>query len=371
MSVLGYAPEDLYTLGYLDLVFAEDRERWPRRSPRLRVDKAFTTDFTCRLIEHDGGIRWYQWTAIHDPFHDTVTGVGHDVAQRVHRSQQQNAQIRQLREREKDLVDELHSAQDAMRATDDLLMRMSHEVRTPLSSVIGFAGLLAENPNATLSEVDLTYLERIHRNGLHVLGLIEDVLDRGRAEALDDTSIEPVQIAAIVNEAVVQSEGAAAAKGLPVIVELPSHLPPVQAKQQALVQVLINLVGNAIKFSDHGSVLVRVHQNDAGRADRIDVVDHGPGIARMDQDAIFTAFWRGSSSEADRTGSGLGLSISRAMCREMGFELVVDSVEGSGSTFSILLDDDADPPVHTADCLARLSARRRTGERPPRRIRSG
>jgi len=229
---------------------------------------------------------------------------------------------------------------------------VSHEVRTPLSSVIGFASLLAENPDENLTDQNLVYLERIRRNGLHVLGLIEEVLDLSRIRSLDASDGEPIALDAVIDEAVAQAAGNAAAKDMAVLTDVPDDLPPVIAKRQALVQVLINLLGNAVKHSEIGPIVVGVHRNDAGVADRIDVVDNGPGIATADQDEIFTPFWRGDDVDDDGHSTGLGLAIARTLCREMGFELIVESAEGAGSTFSVLLDEKAERPTHPGGCPA-------------------
>jgi signal transduction histidine kinase len=117
-----------------------------------------------------------------------------------------------------------------------------------------------------------------------------------------------------------------------------------------LVQVLINLLGNAIKYSDDGPVVVGVHRNPAGTPDRLDVVDHGPGIAPGVRSEIFTPFWRGDDIDDALHGSGLGLAIAQTLCRDMGFDLVVASAEGRGSTFSVLLLEDAELPTHPGDC---------------------
>jgi PAS domain S-box-containing protein len=343
-SALGYDAEELFAHDFLEVIHEEDRERAVDEMLALQGDKAFTLDFTCRMRERDGGSRWYQWSAIYDPYTDTVSGVGHDVSHVLRRNQQLNQQVRSLRWREKELLDEVRDVRAAEQATSDAVVRMSHEVRTPLSSVIGFAGLLAENPEGNLTEQNLGSLERIRRNGLHVLGLIEDVLEANRTRAFDPDETGPVDLRAAVDEAVAQTAGIAEAKGVAVRVEGPADPAPIEAKHQALVRVLINLIGNALKYSDHEPVAVTLHEAPDGSVDRVDVVDRGPGIATVDHDDVFTPFWRSSDAEATSDGSGLGLPIARSLCREMGFELVFESAEDAGSTFSVLLAPDAEPP---------------------------
>ena len=144
-----------------------------------------------------------------------------------------------------------------------------------------------------------------------------------------------------------QSGGAAAINQIDLDHDVPDDLEPIEANARRLVQVLINLVGNAIKYAEAGRILVRVvAAPGTNRPERIDVVDEGPGIPAADYEAVFEPFRRGTESSDRGTGSGLGLTISRSMCLAMGFELLVDSVVGDGTTFSILLVDEASQPAH-------------------------
>ncbi|MEO7646989.1 MAG: ATP-binding protein [Gemmatimonadaceae bacterium] len=229
----------------------------------------------------------------------------------------------------------------ANRAKSDFLARMSHELRTPLNAVIGFANVLLRNKDGSFREKELTYLDRIQHSGVHLLGLINGLLDLAKIESgkleveLSETELRP-----LIEEIVSQFEIQAIAKGVGLTAVFPGHrLRPLITDRVKFSQVLLNLVGNALKFTSHGKVVVQVTASEDGIAKSVSVSDSGIGIPPGRVDAIFEAF-----EQADRTtaalygGTGLGLPISRALCEVMGYQLVVESVEGSGSAFTIVLN---------------------------------
>ena len=247
------------------------------------------------------------------------------------------------------LVRARDDAMEASRAKSEFLATMSHELRTPLNSVIGFANILLKNKAQTFSSKDIVYLDRILANGRNLLALINDVLDLSKIEASRlDLEIVPVDANALIEEVVSQFESQAEASQTRVTCVPDPRMREVRADRLRLKQVLTNLVGNAIKFTLGGRVEVRaVAEAGTGRPLRLDIVDSGIGIPRDKQALVFEAFRQADSSTARQFGgTGLGLAISRSLTREMTFDLVVDSVVGAGSTFSVLLAPDAAPPVH-------------------------
>lgn len=224
-------------------------------------------------------------------------------------------------------------AERASRAKSSFLTNMSHEVRTPLNSVIGFANVLLQNKRGNLTASELTYVQRIAENGMHLLKLINDVLDLSKVESSKiELVIEDVDVTALVEETVAQLDGRPRAEGVDLRAELCPAPVVVRADAHRLRQVLINLVSNAIKFTPAGSVTVRVSPS------RIDVVDTGVGIPHDRMSAIFETFEQADSTIGRRYGgTGLGLAISRSLCGLMGFDLIVESIENSGSTFSIVM----------------------------------
>jgi len=256
----------------------------------------------------------------------------------------------EIRER-KAKADQLREAKEAAEAANfaksQFLANMSHELRTPLNSVIGFANILGKNKKGNLGSKELYYLERILDNGKHLLGLINDVLDLSKIEAgRMEFEISEVTIQDLVPQVLAQFESLVKDRDLRLCVDIPEDLAPVRTDEGRLRQVLVNLIGNAVKFTESGSVTVRVVATGA-QAARLDVIDTGIGIPAGRVDAVFDSFTQAENgTDRKYEGTGLGLAISRTLCRELGHDLMADSVEGDGSTFSILLSGDAVPPQH-------------------------
>jgi len=217
---------------------------------------------------------------------------------------------------------------------------MSHELRTPLNSVIGFANVLHKNKTGGLTDKELNFVQRIVSNGRHLLALINEVLDLAKIEAgRMELSLETVDVPDLVRETASQIEGQVRDKPVELIVDADLDLEPIETDGHKLKQVLINLVGNAIKFTEHGSVTVSVEADETGRnPGSITVVDTGIGISPDRLGAIFEAFQQADSGTSRRFGgTGLGLTISRSMVKLLGGELVVTSEEGKGSRFMVQL----------------------------------
>ena len=230
-------------------------------------------------------------------------------------------------------------AESASHAKSDFLARMSHELRTPLNSVIGFSGVLLRNKAGNLMPQDRSYLERIQANGKHLLALINDVLDLSRIEA-GGLVLErvPVALDALIRETVASFEPQARDREITIRTEMPERLSEIKGDPMRLRQVLVNIIGNAVKFTERGTVVVRVEvEHDTGRPLRVDVTDTGPGIPENRREAVFRTFEQADTSTARRYGgTGLGLAISRSLCEMMGYKLELESEVGRGSTLSII-----------------------------------
>lgn len=243
----------------------------------------------------------------------------------------------------------MKEAEDANEAKSSFLANMSHELRTPLNSVIGFTNVLLRDRGKHLTQDEITYLERILANGEHLLDLINDVLDLSKIEAgRADMAFEPVDLGEFLPTVVAALEGEIEAQGVSFRFEIESGLEPIRCDRMRFTGVLNNLIANALRFAAHGTVVLRVVvAPGTGTPHRIDVIDSGIGISPQITERIFESFVQADESTSRRFGgTGLGLSIARALCRAMEFDLVVDSREGKGSTFSILLEPDAPPPTH-------------------------
>jgi PAS domain S-box-containing protein len=232
------------------------------------------------------------------------------------------------------------AAEGANRAKSDFLANMSHELRTPLNSVIGFTNVLLKNKAGNLRGQDLTYLNRVLENGKHLLDLINQVLDLAKIEAgRMDLDTAPVALDALVHETLGQLEAQVRDKDVELVADLPPRLAPLEGDAGKLKQVLINLVGNAIKFTERGSVTVRVLA-DPGTARPLclEVADTGIGIPPDKLDGIFEAFQQAEGSTTKKYGgTGLGLTIARSLCRLMGYRIEARSKVGAGTTFRVLM----------------------------------
>jgi PAS domain S-box-containing protein len=241
-------------------------------------------------------------------------------------------------------------AERANRAKSAFLANMSHELRTPLNSVIGFAGVLLKNRAGNLREEDTDFLTRIHENGKHLLGLINSVLDLSKVEAgRVELEIGAVDLGRVVDDALALVAGQAR-PGVRVAAEVPAGVKPVSGDAGKLTQVAVNLLGNALKFTEEGSVTVRVAADPAtGEAEYLEVRDTGIGIPADRQSAIFEAFQQADTSTARRFGgTGLGLTISRTLVELMGYRLEVESEEGQGSAFRVVFRSAPSRPAAAA-----------------------
>jgi signal transduction histidine kinase len=241
---------------------------------------------------------------------------------------------------ELEIIERTHAVNDAVaanRAKSEFLANMSHELRTPLNSVIGFAGVLLRNKTGHLDPQDTAYIQRIHDNGKHLLGLINTVLDLAKVESgqLDadwaDTALGP-----LVDETLGQLQGSVQGRPVMLLAEYPVDLAPLRTDAAKLKQVLINLVGNALKFTEAGNVTVRIVADAAGRPVRADISDSGIGIPLERQSAVFEAFQQADNTTARRFGgTGLGLAISSSLLDLMGYQVTLTSTVGVGSIFSV------------------------------------
>jgi signal transduction histidine kinase len=214
---------------------------------------------------------------------------------------------------------------------------MSHELRTPLNAVLGYTELIVDGLYGDIPDKAKEVLDRVQINGRHLLGLINDVLDLSKIEAGQlKLSLEDYSMQSIVDSVVASTGSLAHAKGLSIRSSVAENLPAGHGDERRLTQVLLNLVGNAIKFTDTGEV--EINAQAANGTFDVAVRDTGPGIAPQDQARIFEDFQQiDNTSTRHKGGTGLGLAIARRFVEMHGGTLTVDSTLGVGSTFHMLL----------------------------------
>jgi GAF domain-containing protein len=225
----------------------------------------------------------------------------------------------------------------ASKHKSQFLANMSHELRTPLNAILGYTELILDSIYGEPSEKMRTVLERLQSNGRHLLGLINDVLDLSKIEAGQLTlSLDDYSLSDVVHGVVSAVEPLAAEKRLAFKAEVAPGLPAGRGDGRRLSQVLLNLVGNAIKFTDKGEVAIKASAADGAFA--VAVCDTGPGIPPVDQAKIFEEFQQADSSiTRKKGGTGLGLSIAKRIIEMHGGRIWVESEPGKGSTFRFTL----------------------------------
>jgi signal transduction histidine kinase len=221
----------------------------------------------------------------------------------------------------------------ASRHKSEFLANMSHELRTPLNAILGYTELILDEIYGGVPDKIREVLERVQNSGRHLLGLINDVLDLSKVEAGQLTlSLNDYSMKDIVQTVSSSVESLATEKKLALRVAVPPDLPRGSGDERRITQVLLNLVGNAIKFTDAGEVAIRASVSDGQFL--VAVSDTGPGISEKDQERIFEAFQQGDgSSTRVQSGTGLGLSIARRIVELHGGRMWVESSLGRGSTF--------------------------------------
>jgi DNA-binding response OmpR family regulator/nitrogen-specific signal transduction histidine kinase len=280
-----------------------------------------------------------------------------------------NQKLEILRDRLQHKIDELAKA---TQAKDQFMAVMSHEMRTPLNAIIGYADLLDLELEGEMSENQRQYINRIQVGSRHLLDLINDVLDLARADANRlQVDLQAVDVAAVVEEVGALLQRQAQEKGIELSAQCGTSLPRASADLHRLRQVLTNIVGNAIKFTDEGYVRVTC----ASRGDDevvVQVEDSGIGIDPELLPLIFVDFYqvRGGLSR-EKGGSGLGLAISRKLATLMGAEIEAESNVGVGSVFRIVLQRAAEnlAPVEASEPVpARSDSTATVAPMPPGRV---
>ena len=238
-----------------------------------------------------------------------------------------------------------HKAEAASKAKSEFLANMSHELRTPMTAILGYTDILLEGETGGLeSEERLVHLGTLKRNGQHLMRLLTDILDFSKIEAgkidIERLRASPYEIVADL-QAVMRPSADERGVGFDVasIGKIPATI---ETDPTRLRQILMNLVGNAIKFTEEGGVrvLVRVTDQDQPEPKMLfSVSDTGPGLSPEAREQVFEVFSQADASTTRRYGgTGLGLTISRQLARLLGGDLVVESIEGQGCTFNVTID---------------------------------
>ena len=228
---------------------------------------------------------------------------------------------------------------EASRAKSEFVANMSHELRTPINAVLGYTELLREEIYGTLNEKQSDALRKIQAASLHLLALINDILDLPKIESgTEPLRVEAVRLEAVVGEVSQTIEPMVREKKIDYRVELSEDLQTIETDRTKLKHILLNVLSNAVKFTPSGRIVVKALPVDDGRRVRIEVRDTGIGIRDEDMDTIFDDFRQADQSSTRRYGgTGLGLSITHRLVGRLGGTIEAESRFGEGSVFRVEL----------------------------------
>jgi signal transduction histidine kinase/CHASE3 domain sensor protein len=235
------------------------------------------------------------------------------------------------------LADQGETLKRANKVKTEFLASMSHELRTPLSAILGFADLLTNSPKENLSPRARESLERIKRNGDHLLSLINDVLDLAKAEAGRlDMRMASVNLGPLSRACLAEVDSLRASSDVRLVADVPEAPVEIVSDAQRVRQILLNLLSNALKFTEQGEITLSVQPS--RQEVRLSVSDTGRGIPAHAVAELFQEFHQLDTGEGKRyPGTGIGLALSRRFARALGGEIEVRSREGEGSTFTLVL----------------------------------
>lgn len=311
------------------------REVWPDAWETVKAQlqsvygNAVSVSFQSVPIQllQNGALELMYWNYSYSPIYDQV-GKIMGVWNTAHNVSEQ-------RRAEDQLIQAKEDALAANRAKSEFLANMSHELRTPLSAVIGYSELLEEEMEDAHDQTGLEDIRKIQANARHLLSLINDVLDLSKIEADRMTTYaEDFAVDDLLRDVSATMQGLVEQKGNTLLVKGESPLGKMHTDQVKLRQCLFNLIGNAAKFTEHGTV--KLHASREADTLVFAVIDSGIGMTGEQTAKLFERFTQADASTTRRFGgTGLGLSITRAFCRLLGGEIELSSVLGEGSTFTI------------------------------------
>ncbi len=330
--ILGYTETEALKLNIKDFdvngIFGITVNSYKDYFKTLEKNENHIPPIECEFVKKDSSRIWVEITVsfIRDSFGKIIGYQG---------------TIRNIMDRKKfeyDLIDSKEKAETANKVKSEFLMGMSHELRTPLTSILGFSDLFFNRNKDKLSVSEKEYFGIIERNGKYLLSLISRLLDTSRMEVKGITiQSKIIDLKKFLRDIEKSMSMVAKKEGLGFNLELPKTFPPIKTDANRLKQVVLNIVNNSIKFTQKGSVNIKLSSDDNDYA-KIEISDTGEGIPSSKQTAIFKKFVQVEPGYKKKFGGiGIGLSISKSIMDKLGGKIEVKSEKGQGSTFIITL----------------------------------
>lgn len=329
-EVFGVKPEDVIGHNPVEWVPEADRAEFVETSNRIVARGIHFRNFEHRVRRADGEILWVSASGVPN-FDSNGQIIGFRGA---------SLDITKHRAYEEELMLQKNAAEAADLAKSSFLAMMSHEIRTPMNSVLGFADLMLGTP---LTPTQRDYLLTIKRSGDSLLHVINDVLDFTKIESgRMDVDVRPADLAACVREVLDMYQPSSGAKNIALDTRIDPDIPKsVRTDASRLRQILINLIGNAVKFTDKGSITVGLSLSGDRSRIRLSVTDTGIGIGQTEQERLFKPFSQADSSTTRRFGgTGLGLVISQRLASLLGGTLDLARTSPDGSEFVLEIPND-------------------------------
>lgn len=327
-ELTGYTEQELLARTFQDITHPDDREAEKAPANQLLAGEIPGFQLEKRYLRKDGQVIWVrlQTSLVRDTHGTPLHFIGQieDITARLRA--------------EEELRAALEDAQAANRAKGAFLDMMSHELRTPLQATLGYSEFLLVSPQSRLTPEQRQDIGYIHQASQRMIAMINQLLDLSRSDAGHlNLAVEPVDLAVVIEQVRQDVAPQVAEKAIELCIDLPVETPYVLGDGERLRQVLLNVVGNAVKFTHIGHICIRAARTPTGVVEIV-VSDTGEGISAAALPRIFDEFSQGDSRLSRRFGGvGLGLSISRKLVEQMGGAIEASSELGAGSTFRVYL----------------------------------
>lgn len=343
LDITGYTSDELSNINFVDLVYPDDRELLLRNYKKRLAGEKVEKRYQIRIIRKDKSIIWTEVSGVKLNWKGIPSTLNfiNDITEEKFIQQKLIETNRQLELANKQAIEMTKKADSANKAKSEFLSNMSHEIRTPLNGVIGFTDLLLKTP---LTNIQQQYVENAHISANSLLGVINDILDFSKIEAGKmELDLVKTDIIELLEKSADIIKYQSSQKGLELLLNIQPYMPrfaivdPIRLKQ-----ILVNLLGNAVKFTEKGQIELKVSfipKNASFGFFTFSIIDTGIGINESQQKKLFKAFSQADSSTTRKFGgTGLGLIISNMLAKKMNTQISIESQIGKGSNFFFTIE---------------------------------